>query len=161
MIAADSRFLDITSLLLPSRSVLSYTAEIEDEDAEPILRKTVKLTNINRTIQAPEASASPSSVDTSGYSPFYAVDSQPMPFTAIRPDYPPAAENAGIEGQVLLKVYIDEAGRVRKIEVLQSPDDSLTAAAVAAVEATRFRPAQVGGRPRAVAVHLPIRFTIR
>jgi TonB family protein len=41
------------------------------------------------------------------------------------PPYPPEAKRAGIEGPVVLKIYIDKKGRVRRTQVVQSPDTIL------------------------------------
>ncbi len=62
--------------------------------------------------------------------PLRDLSRRPMPKRPVpSPPYPPEAKKAGIEGPVILKVYIDKAGKVRRIQVVQSPDALLAKAA--------------------------------
>jgi protein TonB len=65
----------------------------------------------------------------------------------ILPDYPEAAQRAGIEGVVVLKATIDARGLLHDLRVLRGVDPLLDEAALAAVRKWRFRPATRGGRP--------------
>jgi TonB family protein len=90
------------------------------------------------------------------------VDSPPRIIRCPPADYPPAARDAGIQGRVTLQFVIDtlgrpEAGSVRAVE---SPNDSLSSAAVRAMLGCEFTPARVRGRAVRVLVRIPYDFHI-
>jgi TonB family protein len=64
------------------------------------------------------------------------------PVTRVRPVYPPAAKQAGIEGNVRLRVTINKDGSVMDIWVLSGPP-TLVKAALEAVQQWRFSPNKV------------------
>lgn len=57
-----------------------------------------------------------------------------------RPEYPPEAKAAGIEGVVLVRYVITETGEVKDVKAVKGPPE-LFAVCVAAVKALRFKPA--------------------
>lgn len=92
---------------------------------------------------------------------FYAFDERPVLVKSVSPRYPDLARQAGIEGTVLLRVVIDERGRVIDVTVLNSDvTDSMVRAAVAAVKQFRFKPAKQRMKPVKAAVAVPIRFKL-
>lgn len=65
--------------------------------------------------------------------------------------YPRASRELGESGEVQLKVYVDEQGRPRDIEVLRSSGfPRLDQQAIQAMKAARFQPLMEDGVPRAV-----------
>jgi protein TonB len=78
----------------------------------------------------------------------------------VMPVYPEEAQQAGLEGLVVLKVVIDERGRVGEIEVLRGVGHGLDEAAVAAVRQWRFRPATRDGKPIKVVHVIPFDFRL-
>jgi protein TonB len=77
------------------------------------------------------------------------------------PVYPEEARRRGQEGRVLLRLRIDESGRVRSAEIVESSGhEALDRAAVGAVREWRFLPATVGGVPRPSALRVPVRFSL-
>lgn len=99
-----------------------------------------------------------SPLDLSGYVPSYQVEELPIPLSPISPKYPEEARRTGIEGKVLVMLYIDELGNVKKVEIQKSPSDLLSKSALEAVSSTRFRPAKIGGAARAVCMLLTLKF---
>jgi protein TonB len=77
------------------------------------------------------------------------------------PSYPPLARRLGETGNVVLRVEMDETGRVSAAQVLTSSGSSrLDAAALAAVRTWRCQPAQRDGQAvRSVATQ-PFKFTL-
>lgn len=73
-------------------------------------------------------------------------------------NYPEALSAAGVAGQVMLQLIVDENGRVRpgSARVVSASHEEFTAATLRIAERMRFRPARVEGRPVAVMVTLPI-----
>jgi protein TonB len=79
-----------------------------------------------------------------------------------QPAYPREARLARREGVVLLNVVVSDEGRVTAVTISKSSGDSgLDSAAVAAVKAWRFHPAQMAGRAIAAPVQFPVRFRLR
>ncbi len=63
------------------------------------------------------------------------------------PEFPQAALNKGVEGDVVLDVLLSPAGEVRQLAVVESPVESLTKAAEASLRKGRFEAARVGKYP--------------
>ncbi len=88
------------------------------------------------------------------------VDHPPRVLFRVRPRYPAAAAEAGIQGRVELLVLVDEAGRVEDVRVEAGPEE-LRRAALDAVEAWRFTPGRRAGRAVKVWCRQVIGFTLR
>lgn len=81
----------------------------------------------------------------------------------VPPSYPKAAQQAGIEGTVVLRVQVLANGRTGSIEISRSSgNDSLDYAAIAAVGKWRFIPAKDANSHQAVACYttLPVSFRL-
>ncbi|TWU16618.1 energy transducer TonB [Allorhodopirellula heiligendammensis] len=77
------------------------------------------------------------------------------------PKYPTHAAARGIEGTVLLKLYVNREGKVSRAEVLESSgSELLDHAALAAVKTWSGKPATRFGRPIETAEVLPVRFRL-
>src|SRR5215813_8630964 len=66
-----------------------------------------------------------------------------------KPVYPAAARKDHVQGQVQVKVVLDETGKVVSAETMFGPD-ALRAAAVEAAKRARFNPIVIGGTPQKV-----------
>lgn len=71
--------------------------------------------------------------------------------------YPPAAREAGIQADVLLRLTIDATGAVTEAEVMEPVGHGFDEAAQAAALKFRFSPARRGGKP--VPVKIPFRYS--
>lgn len=89
-----------------------------------------------------------------------AFDAPPSPLTAISPEYPEAARQAGITGKVLVKITISAEGAVSSAEIAQGVRADLDQAAITALRATRWTPAQKDGKPISCEVVVPIQFKL-
>lgn len=77
------------------------------------------------------------------------------------PPYPPSAKARGLEGQVLLKVFVSGEGRVTRVRLIRGLDPSCDEVAMRfAEERMRFRPALAGDKPIGVWIDVPITFVI-
>ena len=83
--------------------------------------------------------------------------SKPRVLKSVPADYPTAAQDAGIQGQVLLKIIISEKGDVENAEVL-SGDEALTKSALKAIKKWKFEPSIVDGKPTKVRATIPFNF---
>jgi TonB family protein len=78
----------------------------------------------------------------------------------IKPEYPRLARRLGREGKVVLRLFIDEHGRLLKVEVIEKAGHGFDEAAVEAVKASTFRSAKMNGMPVACKAVLPVRFRL-
>jgi protein TonB len=77
--------------------------------------------------------------------------------------YPPIARRSGIEGSVILELFIDNHGVVRNIVVLRETPDGrgFAEAAIRAFQGMRAVPAQANGEDVAVRYRWPVRFSLK
>jgi periplasmic protein TonB len=97
------------------------------------------------------------------YMPQSKIDEAPVfPMADIksRVVYPPLASKQEIEGLVVLELYIDDKGNIRKITVLKDPGYGFGEAAVRAFDKIKCVPAKSKGNPVAVRFKYPVRFTL-
>jgi len=80
--------------------------------------------------------------------------------SSVRPVYPEAAKQAGIEGAVRLRVVVGRDGAVQTLKVL-SGDPALTDSAVEAVRRWRYQPALVDGKPVNVITMVTVDFRLK
>jgi len=96
-----------------------------------------------------------------------AYDTPPQPiggFAAIQSKlvYPEVARNAGVEGRVVLNALIDATGNVTETKILKSLGDTgCDEAAIAAINATQWTPAQKEGKAVAVRIAIPLVFKLK
>ncbi|MDR1318536.1 MAG: energy transducer TonB [Treponema sp.] len=77
--------------------------------------------------------------------------------------YPPIALRSGIEGRVILELFVDRGGLIQNIRILQEnpPGRGFGEAAVKAFQGLRGVPAQANGESVSVRYRYPVSFTIR
>ena len=93
---------------------------------------------------------------------FIPYDDPPVPLSPIRPKYPEIAQEAGIEGTVVVQVFVDEKGRVRDTVILKGiPNTGLDEAATTAIRKVRFRPAKQRERAVGVWISIPVNFRLK
>ena len=80
---------------------------------------------------------------------------------ASRIKYPSLAKRQGIEGLVMLRLFISASGRVERIEVEEDPGYGLAQAAVRAFTGLQGKPAILEGKAVPVMLRYPVRFTLK
>ncbi len=75
--------------------------------------------------------------------------------------YPENAQRLGIEGKVLVRTFIDKAGKPTRTKVIESPSKMLDQAAIDAVNRTVFTPAINNGTPVGIWFEIPIEFSLK
>jgi TonB family protein len=75
------------------------------------------------------------------------------------PKYPGDAKKAHVEGRVVIKVTVSDAGKVENACVLYGPE-MLQQAAIDAVRTWTYKPFELNGEPREVKSQLNIDFTL-
>ena len=75
--------------------------------------------------------------------------------------YPESCKEEGIEGVVFISFVIDEAGDLRDLKVLRSPDDRLSANAIEVVgKMPQWKPGMNAGEPVKVQYNLPVKYKL-
>jgi len=93
---------------------------------------------------------------------FIPYDDPPKALSPISPKYPEIAQEAGIEGTVIIQAFIDEKGRVKETIVLKGiPNTGLNEAAMEAIRKTRFKPAKQRDRAVGVWISIPVNFKLK
>ena len=93
---------------------------------------------------------------------FIPYDDPPVAMSPIRPRYPEIAQEAGIEGVVVVQAFIYEEGRVKETLILKGvPNTGLDEAAMEAIRKTRFRPAKQRERAVGVWISIPVNFRLK
>ncbi len=98
--------------------------------------------------------------------PFEAWDKNPrpiggMPALSRALVYPAIAQEAGIEGTVIVKFYIDDRGIIHEASATSDvPGTGLEEAAIAAIMAVEWEPAYQRDRPVNIWMTMPIKFTL-
>lgn len=78
----------------------------------------------------------------------------------VMPEYPRLARRLGKEGKVVLRLFIDEHGKLLSVEIIEKAGYGFDEAAIDAVKASTFQPARLNGHPVACKAVLPIRFKL-
>lgn len=134
----------------------SVPIESEDEDLADDL--TIEETNLE-SFEAWDAPPPPPEGPRVKFIPY---DDPPKPLTPIRPKYPEIAQEAGIEGTIIVQVFVDKKGRVKETSILKGiPNTGLDEAAIAAIRKTRFRPAKQRERAVGVWISIPVNFRLK
>jgi protein TonB len=146
-----------------------FTAASSDE--KPV-RKTLPAdtTFIRKTQRLPDRSSEPTT--TAAMPPGTQSDdtlsgpilklARPLYKQNTSPPYPRKARRLGYEGIVMLKVLIDENGRVDDLTVLQSSGHTvLDRSASSAVRKWLFEPGTEGGIKKKMWVKIPVRFDLK
>ena len=134
----------------------SVPVESEDEDIADDL--TIEETDLD-SFEAWDAPPPPPEGPRVKFIPY---DDPPQPLSRIRPVYPEIAQEAGIEGTVVVQVFVDKKGRVKDTVILKGiPNTGLDEAAISAIRKTRFRPAKQRERPVGVWISIPVNFRLK
>ena len=134
----------------------SVPVESEDEDIADDL--TIEETDLDN-FEAWDAPPPPPEGPRVKFIPY---DDPPQPLSDIRPVYPEIAQEAGIEGTVVVQVFIDKKGRVQDTVILKGiPNTGLDEAAISAIRKTRFSPAKQRERPVGVWISIPVNFRLK
>jgi TonB family protein len=130
---------------------------IESKDDDYSNNLTIEETDLDNldAWDAPPTSSSPQVK-------FIPYDKAPVPLTPIRPVYPDIAQEAGIEGKVIVQCFIDKQGKVKETIILEGvPKTGLNESAITALRKTRFRPAEQRQKKVGVWITIPINFTLQ
>lgn len=94
------------------------------------------------------------------------VDEMPSPVGGMgdivkRIKYPEDAKKQGIEGKVIIKLFIDELGNPQSCKIIKGVNPLLDAEAKDVLMKTKFYPGKIDGKPVKVQVAIPIVFKLK
>ncbi|MEN3333883.1 MAG: ankyrin repeat-rich rane spanning protein [Blastocatellia bacterium] len=89
------------------------------------------------------------------------IDQRPVPLNAPQPQYTETARKHGVEGIVIVRVLVGIDGLVKQVRVNRGLPDGLTAEAVRAAFALKFKPALKDGQPTLYWQSVMIEFHLR
>ncbi len=92
---------------------------------------------------------------------FVPVEKEPQIIKSVIPKYPELAQRAGIEGRVIVKIWVDKDGKPHQAIVLKSDAEIFNKPAIDAAMQYRFTPAIMNKGPVAVWVVIPFTFKLR
>jgi len=148
----------------PSRP--SIPIEVEDDDLLDDV--TIEMSSDISSYEAWDAPPPPPEEDNGGPRVrFIPYDEAPEPiggFAAIQRNvvYPEIAQEAGIEGTVVIQAFVNEFGKVTDCVVLKGvPNTGLDEAAIDAIKKTRFKPAKQRDRNVGVYISIPVIFKLQ
>jgi len=140
----------------PSRPSVPIESESEDLDEDITIAET-ELEDFEAWGDAP-----PPPTNTGPRVRFIPYDDPPVARSPINPIYPEIAQEAGIEGTVIVQAFINDKGIVEETVILKGvPNTGLDEAAAKAIMQTRFKPAKQRDRPVGVWISIPVHFTLK
>lgn len=84
----------------------------------------------------------------------------PVLVSKVAPEFPRQALEAGVEGTVVMELYIDVQGAVQHVHVISTPGYGLEEAARVAARQFKFKPATIDGKPVASQVMYEQKFVV-
>lgn len=133
--------------------------EIEDEFEERERKEIIeRKKQIERRVEEITASSDPD------INAFIFAEKEPKPLNmgdiqrAI--GYPQIARDAGIDGNVIVRVLVDETGKYSRHKVISQVHPVLTKAVEEHIDKLRFTPAIQGGKPTKFWVNIPFNFKL-
>ena len=148
--------------LPPPPSRPSIPVESENEDLADDV--TIEETELEDFV---EWDAPPPPPDEGPRVRFIPYDDPPVPlggYSAIQRNiiYPEIAQEAGIEGTVVIQAFVDKKGKVTDTVVLKGiANTGLDEAAMTAIEKTKFKPAKQRDRAVGVWISIPVNFRLK
>ncbi len=108
----------------------------------------------------------PIPLERNGEQYYTSVEEMPEPIGGIpaiqeKVHYPEIAKQAGIQGRVFVKTLVNKEGIVVDTEIIRGIEGGCNESAMAAVKATRFKPARLKGEPVNAQVIVPILFRLQ
>ena len=91
---------------------------------------------------------------------FEPYDKEPQIVKKVNPIYPEGAKREGLEGRVIVKMWVGKDGKVKQVVVLKSDAEVFNAPAIEAAKQFLFTPAYLNNKPVAVWVSYPFQFKL-
>jgi len=128
-----------------------------------IKEKRKKLYNHSKFIKTKKASYSKENfiVRKESFLPYWKVDVLPKLIKYERPVYPDFARQNNIEGEVVLRVFIGDDGRVKDVKVIKNEGyEGFKKEAILSIKRAVFSPAMYLGKPVPIWMDVHIKFRL-
>ncbi len=135
----------------------------EDRETRPTTSSLDDSPSTEASVVASAVSLAPLPSLIDGYYEATGVDRGPSfnrTALASKITYPPLAKRQGVEGLVMLRLFISVSGKVERIEVEEDPGYGMAQAAVKAFTGLQGEPAILGGKAVPVTLRYPVRFSL-
>ncbi|HPC36795.1 MAG TPA: energy transducer TonB [Candidatus Marinimicrobia bacterium] len=156
-----------TSTKPPSRPSIPIESDNEDLSEDVTIDQTTDFDSYTAWEAPPPPPEQHSGENEGPRVRFIPYDEPPEPiggFAEIQRNivYPEIAQEAGIEGTVVVQAYVNEYGIVTECVILKGmPNTGLEEAAIAAIKKTRFKPAKQRDRNVGVYISIPVIFKLK
>jgi len=130
------------------------TPESENQNTKTNVSEDKKLINNQAKLEISTDEGLPDAV------PFFKLTESPQFLHRETPVYPESMRASGRRGVVILSVFIDKTGKVRKVTVLESGGEQFDIAAIHGMQASSFIPAKIDGKAVAVILKMPVEFRL-
>lgn len=138
---------------------VTVKARFEDLHGNYLRTETWSRVGMREPLQV-QAAVQPSGPDSlPAFGEYVFVEELPDVIVRVAPLYPGSALRDGVSGTVLLQALVGIDGLVKDVRV-QISIPELDAAAIQAVSQWRFNPARASGKPVAVWVAVPVKFSL-
>lgn len=104
--------------------------------------------------------AASAEVQKAPFVPSSRLSQQPRVKALRSPSYPESERREGIEGRVILRVRIDEKGKVEEVRLLRSLGPAFDELAITAMRSATFTPAYLDGAPVSTEIHYTFTFLL-
>jgi protein TonB len=173
-VVTPDKTIDVVEVFDPPRPVLPPPPKTEP--TPPPLPKETKVPAVDLGPAAPASSPGAMTVPSAPDTPPPPVDTEPdfipqFKLSALPaiPDkefrsrivYPVLAARQGIEATVVLLIYVDQTGKIRKIVVQKDPGNGFAEAALKALDGMTLKAGEIDGIPVATAFRQVIPFQLQ
>ena len=161
-----------------AEKVISTLPPVKPAKKKPVVKPTPKMaeprpaeTSVEREAPAQNAgqgssegqalaSAGPGSAAHGPVESIFGASDGPRFLRRVLPHYPQLAREMGKEGTVLLRLTLDERGRLMEAVVVRGAGSGFDEQALRAVKESTFNPAKRDGRPVMCRANLPVKFIL-
>ncbi|MFQ3573844.1 MAG: energy transducer TonB, partial [Thermodesulfovibrionales bacterium] len=126
----------------------------KDDTPLTVAEKLVEVVNQPQSVNPPKAQK-----DIEDYE--FGSTTGPRFINRVMPTYPLVARRLGKEGRVVLRLTIDDSGKLVNVDVIESAGYGFTESAIEAVRQSTFAPANKDGKPVISRALLPISFRLK
>lgn len=142
-----------------SNFIDAYGSDNARQFVKAVLKRLAKLDPEADTVRVDQLLPG---ADTGDILPYNELTVKPKLVKQVAPSYPESARKKGVEGMVVLKIVVNEAGKVDRVDLAKSSGNAaLDSSAIAAVNKFEFSPGEKDGRPVKVQMVIPVSFKLR
>ncbi|HXX64036.1 MAG TPA: TonB family protein, partial [Bacteroidota bacterium] len=140
-------------------TIADVRSEVDAPKEQPETRPTAPPVMATQSAPIEKSPAPVRTPDTASPSTFVAIQKDARIIKLERPKFSALAYQKGVEGQVVIQVQIDPAGKPVQTVVLRSTNDLLIQPIIEAVMSSQFAPAEMTSGPVTAWLTIPFKFS--